>query len=117
MTWSAPTAPPALQLLAARGADARLDRLINGLTRSLTDGTLRDPVGAQAAARHLVDRMAVALQATLLVTEGNADAAELFCAARIGREGTWNYGALDPVPADEVQGQQEMLARIIDRFV
>lgn len=40
---------------------------------------------------------------------------QLFIAARIGREGTWNYGATPPT-AGEAQADASRAARIVTRF-
>ena len=73
----------------ARGGDRRLDRL--------TD-RLQDELGAaqehEARARRLVERMAVALQASLLIRHSPQALADAFCATRLGGEGGAVYGAL-----------------------
>lgn len=50
------------QLGASYGSDARYDRLLDGLRNTLGSKEFRDPAVAQGQARHLVDRMALALQ-------------------------------------------------------
>ena len=50
-----------------------------------------------------------------MLTHGNDDSAEHFCATRLGRDGTWNYGSLSP----SADGHAD-LARsnaIVDRFL
>ena len=42
----------------------------------------------------MVDRMALALQAALLVQHAPAFVADAFCASRLGAAGHHNYGAL-----------------------
>jgi putative acyl-CoA dehydrogenase len=77
----------------ARG-DARLDAHaaalraeLAGLPAALSDGGS----GVQRGARGLVERMAVALQGSLLVRHSPAEVADLFCATRLGGGG-WAYG-------------------------
>ncbi len=77
------------ELAAARGADARLDTCIGSLKRALSDmGDL------EARARLLVERMALALQATLLVRHAPAAVAEAFLAARIAGDRGQAFGTL-----------------------
>jgi putative acyl-CoA dehydrogenase len=45
-------------------------------------------------ARDLVDRMALVIQAALLVQHSPAPAAEAFCRSRLGTAGHHNFGAL-----------------------
>src|SRR5262249_9939454 len=71
----------------ARGADARLDRAID---------SLKDRVSAplaEADARRLVERMALALQASLLVRHAPAAIADAFCATRLAEHPGYAYGA------------------------
>jgi putative acyl-CoA dehydrogenase len=98
--------PEALEALfaeldAARGGKAALDRHVEALKRDLAD-----PADAEFRARDLVDRMAVALQAALLVTNAPSFVAEPFIGSRIEGRGQHHYGAL-PRGAD--------CKRIIDR--
>ena len=53
-----------------------------------------DPTDLQYRARHVVERMALALQASLLVRGAPAFVADAFCASRLAPEGSFNYGAL-----------------------
>jgi hypothetical protein len=46
------------------------------------------------AARHLVERMALALQASLLLRHAPGPVADLFCATRLGEGGGLAFGAL-----------------------
>ena len=47
-------------------------------------------------ARRLTERMAVTLQASLLVRHAPSFVADAFCAARLGGEGGTAYGTLAP---------------------
>ena len=67
---------------------------------------LSDPEGLETRARRLVERMALALQGSLLVRHGDQTVADAFCATRLG--GDWGnvFGTL-PAGVDT--------AAIIDR--
>jgi putative acyl-CoA dehydrogenase len=73
----------------ARGADPRLDQAV----RRLKD-EVKDLDNAEARARGIVEKMAVALQASLLLRHGDPAVAELFCASRIGGEWGHAFGTL-----------------------
>jgi len=85
-----PDALPALraEIALARGADRRLDAAIARL-----DAALADPTDAEARARRLVEQLALALQASLLVRHAPAPVADAFCAARLG-DGGLLFGTL-----------------------
>jgi putative acyl-CoA dehydrogenase len=74
----------------ALGADARLDAHLTALRRQL--GSL-DGDTVEWRARRLVEDLAVALQASLLVRHAPASVADAFCAARL-REGGRAFGTL-----------------------
>jgi len=73
----------------ARGADSALD----GETASLR-GACAAVDGFEAHARELCDRLAVALQASLLARAGPESVARAFVAGRIKAKGAHHYGAL-----------------------
>jgi putative acyl-CoA dehydrogenase len=73
----------------ARGASALLDRYTAHLA---TD--LRDTLDLEYRARDVVDRMALALQASLLLRYAPAFVSDAFCLSRLGQQGLHNYGAL-----------------------
>jgi putative acyl-CoA dehydrogenase len=77
----------------ARGADKRLDAHIEHVKGALA--TLADPDGAQFVARRLVEDLALALQASLLVRNAPHPVADAFCAGRLGAGGR-AYGTLPP---------------------
>jgi putative acyl-CoA dehydrogenase len=83
------------ELDCARGADLRLDRAAAALREELA----ADPATLQAGARRIVERMALALQASLLVRHAPGAVADAFCAARLGGEGGIAFGTL-PAGAD-----------------
>ncbi|POX46334.1 DNA alkylation response protein [Streptomyces sp. Ru71] len=80
------------ELALARGADARLDAAVSRLRDDLRDAS---PV----TARRLVERMALALQASLLVRHAPAAVADAFCATRLGGDWGHAFGTL-PATAD-----------------
>ncbi len=73
----------------ARGADARLDRFVDDLKRRLAD-----PTGLEPIARRIVEMMACAMQASLLLRHAPAPVADAFCATRL--DGDWGraFGTL-----------------------
>ena len=73
----------------ARGGNATLDRYTAALHQEF--GDLAD---MEYRARDIVDRMALALQAALLVQHAPASVADAFCASRLAASGHHNYGAL-----------------------
>jgi putative acyl-CoA dehydrogenase len=75
----------------AQGADPRLDRATSALKQDLAD-----PREIETRARNLVERMAVALQASLLLRHGDPAVAELFCGSRLAGEGGRSFGTLRP---------------------
>ncbi|MFJ3662655.1 DNA alkylation response protein [Streptomyces sp. NPDC090119] len=77
------------ELALARGADARLDATVVSLKRELAEAD-------QLSARRVVERMALALQASLLVRHAPPEVADAFCATRLG--GDWGH-AFGTLPA------------------
>ena len=80
----------------AGGADRRLDAAVTGLERELADLD-----GIESRARRIVERMALVLQAALLVRHGHPAVADAFCASRLGGDGLggdWGraFGTLPP---------------------
>jgi putative acyl-CoA dehydrogenase len=69
------------------GGDPRLDAWLAAL-----EPDLREP--DESGARRLVERMALALQASLLVRHGDPAVADAFCASRLGDDGGLAYGTL-----------------------
>jgi putative acyl-CoA dehydrogenase len=78
----------------AAGGDRRLDAAIAGLKA-------RRAEPEEAEARRLVERMALVLQASLLVRHAPAEVADAFCASRL--DGDWGhaFGTLPPGAATE----------------
>ena len=73
----------------ARGGNPRLDKHLNHLR------SLKLPSDPQFEARRLVEDMALALQASLLVRHAPAFVADAFCAGRLG-DGGRAFGTLPP---------------------
>jgi putative acyl-CoA dehydrogenase len=74
---------------AARGADHRLDAAVTGVLESLADLS-----EAEAGARRLAARMAVCLQASLLVRYSTPEVADAFVASRLGDDWGGVFGTL-----------------------
>jgi putative acyl-CoA dehydrogenase len=77
----------------ARAAEPRLDRAAAAVERDLAAA---DPAGLQAGARRLAERLAVLLQAALLVRHGHPAVADAFCASRVAGD---RGAALGTLPA------------------
>ena len=77
------------ELAKAKGANAALDRHVAALGKEF--GDLAD---LEYRARDVVDRMALAMQAALLVQHAPAYVADAFCASRLAQGGQRNYGTL-----------------------
>jgi putative acyl-CoA dehydrogenase len=73
----------------AKGADRRFDQFLAQLQNDFAD--ISD---FQYRARNLVDRMALAMQASLLLRNGDKAVADAFCASRLESNGGMNYGNL-----------------------
>lgn len=77
------------ELMAARGENADLDREVAWLSQTFDDRTT-----LELRSRMVVERMALALQASILLRAGNADVAQTYCNTRLGGEHGLNYGTL-----------------------
>jgi putative acyl-CoA dehydrogenase len=73
----------------ADGADARLTRAVDDLHVDLAEPDTLEP-----RARSVVERMAVVLQASLLVRSAPAAVAEAFCGSRLSEGGVGTFGTL-----------------------
>jgi putative acyl-CoA dehydrogenase len=82
------------ELAPARAAEPRLERAAAACEREL--GGAADPVALQAGARRLVERLAVLLQAALLVRHGHPAVADAFCASRVAGDRGAAFGTLPP---------------------
>lgn len=82
------------ELETARGGHALLDAEIAGLRAALAG----DAKNFEAQSRLLVERMALALQAAILVRVGNTQVSDAFCQSRLGHAHGLAFGTL-PVQA------------------
>lgn len=73
----------------AKGADLHLDTAVRQVKDSFTD-----PSTLEYRARQVAERLALVLQASLLVRFGPPAVADAFCAARLGPERNMAYGGL-----------------------
>ena len=80
------------EVMEAAGAEPRLDAYVT----SLRDEIPGDVETIQHRARRVVERMAIALQASLLVRYGDEAVADAFCASRLA--GDWGH-AFGTLPA------------------
>jgi putative acyl-CoA dehydrogenase len=78
------------ELETTRGDDPRLDAWVAGL-----EAELAQPRQAEQRARRIVERMALGLQASLLVRDAPPELAEAFCRSRLDERGL-GYGTLPP---------------------
>ena len=78
------------ELLAARGGHPALDREIPAI-----EALLADSADLETRSRGIVERMALALQASLLLRAGEPAVAAAFCASRLG-DGRYSFGTLPP---------------------
>jgi putative acyl-CoA dehydrogenase len=78
-----------VELRHTQGQNRLLDEHVRDLGKEFAD-----TADLQYRARHVVERMALALQASLLVRSAPAFVADAFCASRLAPEGSFNYGAL-----------------------
>ncbi|TCJ18284.1 DNA alkylation response protein [Rubrobacter taiwanensis] len=91
------------ELGAAAGVDRRLDGAVRALRRELSH-----PEGMEPHARRLVERMALALQGSLLVRHGHPAVADAFCASRLAGEWGHAFGTLPEGP-----GLDAILRRVL----
>ena len=75
----------------ARGADGRLDAFVDSLK-----GEVADVSDIEVRARRLVERLAMALQGSLLVRHAPPEVADAFCASRLDGDAGRSYGTLPP---------------------
>jgi putative acyl-CoA dehydrogenase len=73
----------------AKGADIHLDTAVRAAKDSLAD-----PAGLDYRARQVVERLALVLQASLLVRHSPPAVADAFCVSRLGPERSLAYGGL-----------------------
>ncbi len=77
------------ELASAQGLDKRFDTFLNGLKDEFVDlSTL------EYRSRTVVEKLALGLQASVLLKDGDAHVAEGFVASRIEKPAGLNYGTL-----------------------
>ena len=86
------------EIVAQRGKHPDYDAHADTTLALLADAA-RDPLGAQAGARLLVESMALSFQASVLLRDADPAVAEAFCSARLGAGRGYEYGA---VPAGRI---------------
>jgi putative acyl-CoA dehydrogenase len=74
----------------ARGADRRFDAYSDRLEKDLPEAA------TEVEARRLAERLALALQASLLIRHSIPEVADAFCATRLANEGGRAFGTLPP---------------------
>jgi putative acyl-CoA dehydrogenase len=77
------------ELLAAKGLNADYDRFLAGL-----ENDLRDQADAEVRARQIVEKLALALEASVLLKANNSQIADAFIASRIAGRRSGIYGTL-----------------------
>ena len=77
------------ELRAAAGVNSDYDNFLWGLERELAQ-----PAEAERRARRLVERLALALQAGLLIQHAPPAVSDAFCASRLGSTSHHHYGTL-----------------------
>lgn len=80
-----------VELKKAKGGHAALDTHLADLLKAFTH-----PSDFELRARDVVDRMAIALQAALLVQHAPTAVSDAFCRSRLQTVGSHNYGCLPP---------------------
>ena len=78
------------ELESARGGNRLLDAEIGSLRKAVTG----DAQDLETRSRHIVERMAMALQASCLVRSGNVAIADVFCESRLGKAHGLAFGTL-----------------------
>ncbi|WP_264888010.1 acyl-CoA dehydrogenase family protein [Dietzia sp. NCCP-2495] len=81
------------ELAAQLGTNDLFDQHVERV-RALIGRAAAEPAAAPAIARRLVEAMALALQAAVLLAHAPAPVAEAFCLARLGSDRSAEYGAL-----------------------
>ena len=89
--------PTSVEAFAAEvGEGAVADPRLDEFGRRLRDDLASDPETLESRARRLVERMALALQASLLVRYGDPAVVDAFCASRLQRDSGLAFGTLPP---------------------
>ena len=83
------------EVMKARGGNAHVDLSLTRIERELTTKP-RSEIAEEGQARRLVERLAITLQAALLVQYSPSVVADAFCATRLGGDWGYTYGTLPP---------------------
>ena len=83
----------------AQGGNAHLDAYVTAFERQMNSVDFSDMASVEFGARHMVDQLALAFQASLLVRHAPSAVSEAFCASRLASAGQHQYGTL-PVGTD-----------------
>ncbi|GIJ59228.1 acyl-CoA dehydrogenase family protein [Virgisporangium aurantiacum] len=83
------------EIASALGVHRAFDAHVT-MTRALLGRVAADPSAAAGTARRVVEALALALQAAVLIREAPAPVADAFVAGRLGADRTFEYGTLDP---------------------
>ncbi len=89
--------------------DARLDRAVSDLRRELAQQE-----GLESRARRIVERMAVILQASLLLRHGDPEVSEIFCESRLAGDWGHSFGSLKTGP--DLKSLRSVIERHRPRF-
>ena len=98
------------EVLEGAGAEPRLDAYVAALREELPG----DVETIQSRARRIVERMALALQASLLVRYGDPAVADAFCASRLAGDWGQAFGTL-PAGTDFGSHHRAATARLVER--
>jgi putative acyl-CoA dehydrogenase len=86
------------ELQSTAGADKRLDSFVSNIRQKLSDksgdGALRSSSSAEYSARELTEKLALALQASLVVRHSSSAVADAFIASRLAGEHGQTFGTL-----------------------
>jgi len=86
------------EIALARGQNAHLDRTVDWLRGATAKRSRMEPM-----ARRIVEKLALALQASLLLRHSVPEVADAFCASRLGGDWGQAFGTLDPgVPLSRI---------------
>lgn len=79
------------EIALARGENVYLDRTVDWLRGATADRSQMEPM-----ARRIVEKLALSLQASLLLRNGTPEVADAFCASRLGGDWGQAFGTLNP---------------------
>lgn len=77
----------------AKGGNSHLDQYVKALAKDIFQ-LINNPSNLETQARHLTERLAIALQASLMVRYGHQATADAFCATRLTNDWGHCFGTL-----------------------